>query len=167
MSIFHKLSIKFIDHCPTFIHRGYFQNHLGRFYGQWASSMIPLDLYWPSPLNKYKCISAIFFCLMNIWRMTLQHHHIHLVSYHVKIFSYYKNNNVYMLVTSCSCICNYGWLEMCLKACYCYKFITNLLSFISTMYKFSVISDFHRFIKKSHEFHVMVNMIDVFTYLIS
>ncbi len=49
----------------------------------------------------------------------------------------------------------------------CYKFVTNLPSFISMTYKFCAIFGFHRFIEKSHEFHAMVNMNDVFTYLIS
>jgi hypothetical protein len=43
-------------------------------------------------------------------------------------------------------------------------FITNLSSFIG-LYKFCAKFDFHRFIQESCEFHVMVNINDICTYL--
>jgi hypothetical protein len=42
----------------------------------------------------------------------------------------------------------------------------KLLNFIG-LYRFYVKSDFHRFIQKSHEFDVMVNLNDICTYSIS
>jgi hypothetical protein len=45
-------------------------------------------------------------------------------------------------------------------------YIKNLQSFIG-LYKFCAKSDFHEFIQKLHEFHVMVNTNDIFTYSIS
>jgi hypothetical protein len=46
-----------------------------------------------------------------------------------------------------------------------FYYITNLLCFISS-YKFHAKSNFHRFLQKSHEFYVMVNMNDIYTYSI-
>ncbi len=47
-----------------------------------------------------------------------------------------------------------------------YNIITNLLGFIG-LYKFHAKSGFHRFVQKSHGFHVMVNMNDICIYSIS
>jgi hypothetical protein len=43
--------------------------------------------------------------------------------------------------------------------------ITNLLNFIGS-YKFCVKFSFHKFVQKSHEFCIMVNMNDICTYSI-
>jgi len=47
-----------------------------------------------------------------------------------------------------------------------WEFITNLPSFIDS-YKFCVKPNFHRFVQKSYELCVMVNMNDICTYSIS
>jgi len=44
-------------------------------------------------------------------------------------------------------------------------YITNLQGFIG-LYKFRAKSHFHKFVQKLHEFHVMVNMNDIYTYFI-
>jgi hypothetical protein len=46
------------------------------------------------------------------------------------------------------------------------SYITNLLGFVG-LYKFRVKYNFYIFIQKLHEFHVMVNMNDICTYVIS
>jgi hypothetical protein len=43
--------------------------------------------------------------------------------------------------------------------------ITNLSGFIS-LYKFCMKSNFHMFVQKSYEYHVMVNMNDMYIYSI-
>jgi hypothetical protein len=58
---------------------------------------------------------------------------------------------------------------ICFDKCYppfTYINITNIPCFIG-LYKFCAKFDFHRFIQKSHEFHVMLNMNDVYMYLVS
>jgi Fe-S oxidoreductase len=68
-----------------------------------------------------------------------------------------------------SCKTCYGMVNSQIKYMLMFQivaFITNLLGFIS-LYKFCVKSNLHRFIQKSHEFHVMVNMNDICTYSIS
>ncbi len=47
-----------------------------------------------------------------------------------------------------------------------WNYITNLLNFIG-LYKFCAKSGFHRFKQHSHEFCAMVNMNDIFMYLVS
>lgn len=48
----------------------------------------------------------------------------------------------------------------------CLHNITNLQAFIG-LYKIRAKFDFHKFVQKSHEFCVMVNMNDICTYSIS
>jgi hypothetical protein len=43
---------------------------------------------------------------------------------------------------------------------------TNLLGFLGS-YKFHAKFDFHRLVQKSHEFHIMIKMEDIYIYSIS
>ncbi len=95
----------------------------------------------------FTCCVYVWKCVMCLWSSEDQRDLLAIITHFSSLLISFQVMSLWCFIT-CHCLC-----------------ITNILGFIGS-YKFHAKFGLHRFLQKSHEFHVIGNMNNIYTYWI-